>query len=368
MKAYRLNAQGATFEDVPVPEARGGEVIVKIAGAGACHSDLHVMEMAAAGTLPWNDAFTLGHENTGWVDSIGPAAGSVRAGDAVAVYCAWGCGRCNACLRGAENYCEATRALRGPGLGDDGGMTSYLRVPDARYLVPLGDLEPRDAAPLCDAGLTPYHAIARSLPRLRPDAIVAVIGVGGLGHMAVQMLRALCAARIIAFDVDDEKLRHARTFGADDTLRNDDTAILAFRDLTHGAPADVVLDFVGVQASIDVGRKIVRPDGDLTIVGLGGGAVRVAQQSVPWGVRTSMPFYGTSRNCAKSSRSRSVVVSARTLPGSRSTRCPAHMRRCAREPSSAVPSSARMTKSVKGKKPASSGRMSLTPPGSVTAR
>ena len=293
MRAFRLWASGTAFADVRFPEPRGNEVVIKIAGAGACHSDLHVIELAHAGKLPWADGFTLGHENTGWVEAVGASVREVRVGDAVAVYSAWGCGTCTSCRAGADNYCEQMRAQSGPGLGMDGGMATHMLVRDAHYLVPLGDLEPREAAPLCDAGLTPYHAIARSLPLLRPDAIAAVIGVGGLGHLAVQMLRALSSSRIIAIDIDDEKLAHARECGADDVLRSDGDAILAFRETTRGRLADVVLDFVGVQPTIDLARKFVRPNGDLTIVGLGGGAVRVAQQAVPWGVRTSMPLYGT---------------------------------------------------------------------------
>src|SRR5579862_9583362 len=139
MQAFRLYADGMRLDDVPAPEPRPGEILLRVAGAGACHSDLHVEAAAAAGKLPWPTPFTLGHEITGWVESTG---------EPVAVYCAWGCGRCGACARGCDNYCENFAALRGAGLGLDGGMAPFVVVPDARYLVPLGDLEPRDAAPL----------------------------------------------------------------------------------------------------------------------------------------------------------------------------------------------------------------------------
>src|SRR5690606_9006898 len=104
------------------------------------------------------------------------------------------------------------------GLGLDGGMAEFLLVPHSRLLLPLRDLEPREAAPLTDAALTPYHAIKRSLPLLAPGATAVVIGVGGLGHMAVQILAAISPARIVAVDVSEEKLGLAREVGAAETV------------------------------------------------------------------------------------------------------------------------------------------------------
>ena len=187
----------------PVPEPREGEVLIKVAGAGACHSDLHVYA-TAAGNGFFKPPFTLGHENTGTVVALGPGARGVEIGERVAVYCAWGCGTCRMCVAGEENYCMHQRTLRGCGLGVDGGMAEYLLVPASKYLVPLGDLDPIDAAPLTDAGITPYHAINRSRALLRPGATCAVIGIGGLGHLALQILRTTTAVRIIALDVSDE--------------------------------------------------------------------------------------------------------------------------------------------------------------------
>src|SRR5690606_5589400 len=117
----------------------------------------------------------------------------------VAVYGPWGCGRCVRCREGFENYCvnQLQLAAAGPGLGFDGGMAPYLLVPEQRWLVPLGDLDPVEAAPLAAAGLTPYHAIKRSLPKLGPGSTAVVIGAGGLGHMAVQLLLAMCPAQVV---------------------------------------------------------------------------------------------------------------------------------------------------------------------------
>src|SRR5690606_29355721 len=113
------------------------------------------------GVMPWNPPFTLGHENAGWVEALGAGVSGLDVGDAVAVYGPWGCGLCRRCAQGMEHYCERpdlTGAAVG-GLGADGGMAPYMVVPSVRHLVPIGDLDPAEAAPLTDAGLTPYHAV-----------------------------------------------------------------------------------------------------------------------------------------------------------------------------------------------------------------
>src|SRR5690606_32232660 len=162
-----------------------GEVLIKVGGAGACHSDVHLMDEFDAGVVPWNPPFTLGHENAGWVETLGAGVTGLEVGQPVAVYGPWGCGTCSRCLLGVETYCENVMAAPVPGggggLGLDGGMAEYMLVKSSRFLVPLPDgLDPVHAAPLTDAGLTPYHAIKRSLPLLTPDSTAVVIGVGGL--------------------------------------------------------------------------------------------------------------------------------------------------------------------------------------------
>jgi propanol-preferring alcohol dehydrogenase len=296
MKAYQLTAwqQPPELRDVAVPEPGPGEVLLKIGGAGACHSDLHVMEWPE-GTLPYALPFTLGHENAGWVEAVGAGAEGFAEGDAVAVYGPWGCGRCRACRQSKENYCERAGEIgaAGGGLGRDGGMAEYMLVPSTRLLVPLGDLDPREAAPLTDAGLTPYHAIKRSLHRLTPGSTAVVIGVGGLGHMAVQILRALSAARIVAVDLDEAKLAIAREAGADETVRSDESAGDAIRELTRGLGAELVLDVVGVEATLALAAACARVEGDLTIVGLGGGTLPVAFGRLGWEVSVAIPYWGS---------------------------------------------------------------------------
>ena len=196
MQALRLLEwkHGPTFEEVPEPDPGPGQVLVRIGGAGACHSDLHLMYEFEAGALPGGHRSHSGTRTQAGSKRSGAGVAHLEVGEPVAIYGPWGCGRCHRCVQGMENYCmhQAEIPVMGGGLGADGGMAPLMLVPNARHLVPLGDLDPVAAAPLTDAGLTPYHAIKRSLPLLVPDSTAVVIGAGGLGHMAVQILaRAL---------------------------------------------------------------------------------------------------------------------------------------------------------------------------------
>jgi alcohol dehydrogenase, propanol-preferring len=295
MQAVRFVGVGRApqIEDVPKPAAGPGQVLVKIGGAGVCHSDLHVMEEDLGFTPP----FTLGHENAGWIAALGEGVRGFKEGDAVAVYGPWGCGRCHACQLSMENYCENWAQMNGfgGGIGLDGGMADYMLVPSPRLLVPLGDMSPATAAPLSDAALTPYHAIKRALPHLNADSVVVVIGVGGLGHMAVQLLRVLAPVRIVAADVDDTKLAQAKALGADEVVNNRNAGEAAERIQTITGPrgARLVLDCIGVQPTVDLGAKLLGRNSVWTIVGLGGGHHDFHHGSTPYGTSMSIPYWGS---------------------------------------------------------------------------
>jgi propanol-preferring alcohol dehydrogenase len=296
MKALQLTAWESEPElrEVAVPEPGPGQVLIKVGGAGACHSDLHLMEWPP-GTLDFEPPFTLGHENAGWVESVGAGVTGLEQGEAVAVYGPWGCGRCRACRLSAENYCERQAEIGafGGGLGLDGGMAEYLLVPHQRLLLPLGDLDPRDAAPLSDAALTPYHAIKRSLHLLVPGSTAVVIGVGGLGHMGVQILRALSPARIVAVDVSEEKLRLAAEVGADYTVQAGEGAAEEIGELTSGRGAELIVDMVGSDDSIALGAAICGFESHLTVVGLAGGKFEFAFGTLPFEAQLCLPYWGS---------------------------------------------------------------------------
>jgi len=300
MKALRLLDWKSTPEltEVPDPVPGRGEVVIKIGAAGACHSDLHLMDEFEEGALPWGPPFTLGHENAGWVHALGEGVVGLEVGQPVAVYGPWGCGRCARCRLGIETYCEnlaeAPVPGGGGGLGADGGMADYMLVPDSRFLIPLPDgLDPVQAAPLTDAGLTPYHAIKRSLSKLVPGSTAVAIGVGGLGHMGVQILKAMSAASIIAVDLREDALAMARDHGADLTFVSGDETADQIREATGGRGADVVLDFVGVDSTLALGAAAARQMGDLTIVGIAGGTIPVSFFSVPYEVSIQTTYWGT---------------------------------------------------------------------------
>lgn len=295
MKAVRFIASGkpAEIQDVPAPKPGPGQVVVKIGGAGVCHSDLHILD----GDFPMKGPFTLGHENAGWIAELGEGVKGWKEGDAVAVYGPWGCGRCHTCQLSAENYCEnhASIPTMGGGLGSDGGMADYMLVPDARLLVSLGSLDPAKAAPLTDAALTPYHAIKAALPRLTPDTTVVVLGLGGLGHMAVQLLQALTPARLVACDISDDKLAQARKLGVQHTVNNRDAQAAASEIAKLAGPRGAVLalDLVGAQPTVDLCKRIVGRNARLSVVGLGGGVVHYGADDPPWGTEVNIPYWGT---------------------------------------------------------------------------
>lgn len=296
MQAFRLIGwqQPPELVEIPIPEPGPGEVLVKVGGAGACHSDLHLMEWPA-GQLPFDPPFTLGHENAGWVERVGAGVESVRPGEAVAVYGPWGCGTCRACRRSSENYCErqAEIAVMGGGLGRDGGMAEYMLVPSARLLIPLGELDPRDAAPLTDAALTPYHAIKRSLHKLTPGSSAVVIGVGGLGHMAVQILQAISPTQIIAVDCSAEKLALAAEVGAQVSVLASEGAAETVRDATAGRGAELVLDIVGSDETLALAAQCGRFEGDIALVGLAGGTMPFSFFSQPYECSTAATYWGS---------------------------------------------------------------------------
>lgn len=301
MRALRLLAwqSDPVLVEVDDPIPGPGQVIVRIGGAGACHSDLHLMHDFTPGQFPWKLPFTLGHENAGWVHSVGSGVTGYDIGQPVAVYGPWGCGVCARCRLGMENYCEHPDAAPQPGgggggLGSDGGMADLMLVPSARHLLPLPDgLDPVVAAPLTDAGLTPYHAIRRSWPKLTPGTTAVVIGAGGLGHLAVQILAATTATRIIAVDQRDDAIDLAIDSGAELGLKPDATAAADIRTMTSGKGADVVLDFVGTSDTMALGVAIARTLADLTVVGLAGGSMQLSFFTVPYELSVQTTYWGS---------------------------------------------------------------------------
>lgn len=259
-----------TLEDVPDPKIeKHTDVIVRIGGAGVCRTDLHIIEgVWKPITDPTGDALLpliMGHENAGWVEEIGPEVEGFKVGDPVIVHPKRSDGTCMACRRGHDMHGDGAF----PGLDANGGYAEYLQT-SARNLVALPKtLAPKDVAPYSDAGLTAYHAAKKAAQILLPDQTVAVIGAGGLGHIGVQVLRAMCAARIIVIDISEDALAMAGRYGADHLVKADGGEVEAVLSLTGGLGAEAVIDFVGEKGTTSKGLAMTRNMGNYYIVGYG---------------------------------------------------------------------------------------------------
>lgn len=296
MKAiqYREIGQGPELVEIDTPEPGPGQIRLKVTAAGLCHSDWFLMGLPEE-HYTYDLPLTLGHEGAGVVDKLGAGVEGIAVGESYAVYGPQGCGLCHACARGRENYCpkKAELGILPPGLGAPGAMAEHLIVGDKRHLVPLGDLDPIEAVSLTDAGLTPYHSIMAARDQLRPGSTAVAIGVGGLGHVGIQILRAVTGATVIGLDITEDKLELAVEVGAHHAMFSDDDAAAKISRLTGGKGAEAVFDFTGVQATLDLSREIVAMDGNIQIVGIGGGLLPTGFSSTPYGASASAPFWGT---------------------------------------------------------------------------
>jgi len=270
VKAVRLHGyhQEPVVEDVPEPTVQGPlDVVVKVGGAGVCRTDLHIIEGQWDAAMHPQLPYTIGHENAGWVHEVGAAVTNVQVGDTVILHPTPTCGLCRACRAGQDMHCANSSF---PGLSHDGGMAEYL-LTSARTCVKLDPkTRPQDVAALADAGITAYHAVRKTIPLLYPGTSCVLIGAGGLGHIGIQCLAALTAAQIIVVDRNPDALKLAEQLGAHHTVVADGTHVDAVKDLTEGAGADVVLDFVAEQGAEQDGFAMTRRAGSYSVIGYGG--------------------------------------------------------------------------------------------------
>jgi len=279
MKAARLYEYNKDFDvsvrlvDVPDPEITSpSDVIVKIGGAGVCRTDLHLIEAV------WQDAlgdptlpYTLGHENAGWIEEVGPAVTGLKKGDPVILHPLMTCGLCRPCRTGYDMACESGKF---PGLdGTDGGFAQYLKTSDRAVIKLAPGTDPVPLAPFADAGITAYHAVKKAVPFTYPGTTAVVVGVGGLGHFGVQLMKVMTPATVIALDQNKERLDFATKLGADHAvLAGDDGGVAEILRLTGGRGADVILDFVAENHTPEYALKYLRParGGTYIVIGYGG--------------------------------------------------------------------------------------------------
>lgn len=272
MKAIRVVDYHKDLQahDVPEPTVSSPlDVIVKIGAAGVCRTDLHILEGQwrdkSGVTLP----YTIGHENAGWIHKLGDAVTGLEVGDKVILHPLVTCGLCRKCRFGDDVHCENSAF---PGINADGGYAEYIKT-GARSIIKLDpSLEPADVAALADAGLTAYHAVAKAARLLRPGDVVAMIGAGGLGHIGIQVMKAISPATLIVIDRNSDALALAKHLGADHTVRagDDDTFVQRVNDLTTGGKgAEAVIDFVAEGGSTSKGIRMLRQAGNYYVVGYG---------------------------------------------------------------------------------------------------
>lgn len=284
MKAARIVnvKEPLQIQQLETPAPRGGEVLVRIISSGVCHSDIHLWEGGYEGIegqfLKTTDRgvrypLTPGHEIAGIVEAMGEGVEAFSKGDRVVVFPWVGDGICPACREGEENLCDKPRSL---GIYVDGGYAEYVLVPSYKYLIKIGDgLDIDMAATLSCSVLTAYTAVKNA--SLRPDDNVVIVGTGGLGLMAIQVVKSLTGARVIAMDIDDHKLQVAKENGADS-----------------------VIDFVNASKTVETDMQILRRRANVVLVGLYGGELRLNLVSMPTGAHKLIGSYtGNLRDLAE---------------------------------------------------------------------
>jgi NAD+-dependent secondary alcohol dehydrogenase Adh1 len=269
VKAIQVVGYGKNLEpgEVPAPTVTGPfDVVVKIGGAGVCRTDLHILDGQWAAKSGVALPYTIGHENAGWVHAVGSAVTNVAEGDKVILHPLMTCGLCRACRFGDDVHCENSRF---PGIDTAGGYAEYLKT-SARSVVRIDDsLEPAGVAALADAGLTAYHSVAKAARRLRPGDRCVMIGAGGLGHIGIQVLKAMNAAELVVVDRNPAAVALALDIGADHGIVADGNHVDAVLELTGGHGAEAVIDFVGEGGSTAEGLRMLRRAGDYHVVGYG---------------------------------------------------------------------------------------------------
>ncbi|HEV2225192.1 MAG TPA: NAD(P)-dependent alcohol dehydrogenase [Nitrososphaerales archaeon] len=296
MKAFRFHGSksGARLDEVSQPKVDSDrEVLLKVAGAGVCKTDLHILD-GLFDRMISHVPFTLGHESVGWVEEPGQEPGHLRKGDPVIIYPQSTCGLCTACREGKDMSCERGKFY---GLdGTDGGFAEYIKV-SARCVVPVPKGEDLvTLAPMADAGLTAYHCVRGVVHELKTSGRVVVIGVGGVGQTAIQLLRLMTPAEIIAVDVAESRLRIAEEMGADHSVvsaDDQDSLSKELLSLTQGRGAEVVMDLVGESSTAKLALEVLARGGLYSVVGYGGDVSLPTMQLVASQVRIQGNLVGT---------------------------------------------------------------------------
>lgn len=288
MKSFKVTEFNAplTEVDIATPQPEGTQVLLKVKAAGVCHSDLHIWEggydLGHGRKLSLKDRgvslpLTMGHETVGEVVAFGPEAKGVAVGDVRLVYPWLGCGKCDTCLAGDENMCIVKPSSIG--VYCDGGYADHITVRHPRYLIDLKGLDPVTAAPYACSGVTTYSAIKKLEAVL--DQPIVIFGAGGLGLMALSLLKAMGGKGAIVVDIDSSKRKAAEEAGALASV--DGAAPDALQQIMSkaGGPIRGVIDLVGNASTAALGFDCLSKGGKLVVVGLFGGGAPWALPLIP---------------------------------------------------------------------------------------
>ena len=294
MKSFRVAEFNAPLKEIdePTPQPAGTQVMLKVKAAGVCHSDLHIWEGGydlghGRKPLSLKDRgvslpLTMGHETVGEIVAFGPDVTAddkhgLKVGDIVLAYPWLGCGKCKTCLGGDENMCIVKPSALG--VYCDGGYADHLTVRHPKYLIDLKGLDPVTAAPYACSGVTTYSALKKVESAF--DSPIVIIGAGGLGLMALSLLKAMGGKGAIVVDIDAKKREAAEKAGALATV--DGGAADALEQLAKkaGEPIRAVIDLVGNAKTTQLGFDCLTKGGKLVIVGLFGGGATFALPLIP---------------------------------------------------------------------------------------
>ncbi len=299
MRAWAVVENGADLQELelPTPEPRGTEVLLEVTHCGVCHSDLHIWEghydLGGGKRMSLKDRgvvlpLAMGHEIVGRVAKVGPDAAGVAVGDVRIVFPWLGCGQCDRCLAEEDNMCVV--ANRSLGVYRNGGYATHVVAPHPRHLINPGTLDPAVAATYACSGVTVYSAVRKVLP-MAPTEPIVVVGAGGLGLNAIEVLKALGHKTIVTVDLNAEKLKSATAAGATSVV-DASTPDTAKRILEAcGGPVMAVIDLVNGTTTAAFAFEVLRKGGKLIQVGLFGGEMILPLPLMPMRALTVQGSY-----------------------------------------------------------------------------
>ncbi len=279
MKAYQVTENGKPLEEknIETPSPKGNEVLIKTVACGVCHSDVHIhdgyFDLGGGAKLPTPllEPLTMGHEVFGEIVAVGEKVSNVKVGEKYVVYPWIGCGDCELCNNDKTHYCMNNSNI---GINVSGGYADHVLIPGEQYLFDAGDTPDSLAGSYACRGLTAFSALRKAEPYTQDNSLI-IVSAGGLGLLALKIAKAAYGINPIVIDIDDEKLKVASDLGASLTINSSsEDAAKQIMEATGGG-AKAIVDFVGAEASVNLGYQCLSKGGKQVVVGLFGGQLTI---------------------------------------------------------------------------------------------